>query len=127
LSPVGGQTGGGAIGDALFWAESALLGTTGTVVAIIAVAMLGYGMLFGRIDLRRSVSVVLGCFIIFGSHAIVSGVIAAVGEDGGGQASREPTLTPGESDLPPAHGASPAPVQPADKADPFAGAAVPSS
>jgi type IV secretory pathway VirB2 component (pilin) len=124
LSPVSGQTGGGAIGDALVWVESAMLGTTGTVVAIIAVAALGYGMLFGRTDIRRGVAVVLGCFILFGSHAIVSGIIGAVGQDGGGQAPPEPVAA--TLDFAPARPASPAPAEPGERPDPYAGAAVPS-
>ena len=54
-----------------------MLGTAATVTAVIAVAIVGYMMLTGRIDWRRGAIVILGCFILFGAATIVAGIQAA--------------------------------------------------
>jgi type IV secretion system protein VirB2 len=56
------------------WISSTLLGSTATTIAVIAVALVGFMMLTGRFHVRRSLSVLLGCFILFGATAIVSGL-----------------------------------------------------
>ena len=43
-------------------------------VAVIAVAMVGFMMLTGRLNWRFGATVIIGCFILFGSAAIVSGI-----------------------------------------------------
>ena len=64
---------------AMQWLEGTLLGNLATTAAVIAVAAVGYMMLTGRIEWRRGLTVVVGCFIIFGSVAIVSGIRALAG------------------------------------------------
>jgi len=59
---------------ALEWVQGTLLGNLATTAAVIAVAVVGFMMLTGRIDWRRGLTVVVGCFIIFGAVAIVSGI-----------------------------------------------------
>ena len=59
---------------ALQWVQGTLLGNLATTAAVIAVAVVGFMMLTGRIDWRRGLTVVVGCFIVFGSVAIVSGI-----------------------------------------------------
>lgn len=59
---------------ALQWIEGTLLGNLATTAAVIAVAMVGFLMLTGRIEWRRGLTVVIGCFIIFGATAIVAGI-----------------------------------------------------
>lgn len=59
---------------ALQWIEGTLLGNLATTAAVIAVAMVGFLMLTGRIEWRRGLTVVVGCFIIFGATAIVAGI-----------------------------------------------------
>jgi type IV secretory pathway VirB2 component (pilin) len=59
---------------ALQWIQGTLLGNLATTAAVIAVAMVGYLMLTGRIEWRRGLTVVIGCFIIFGATAIVAGI-----------------------------------------------------
>jgi type IV secretion system protein VirB2 len=44
------------------------------VAAVIAVAAVGFMMLTGRINWRYGVTVVLGCFILFGAASIVAGI-----------------------------------------------------
>lgn len=64
---------------ALQWIEGTLLGNLATAAAVIAVAMVGFMMLTGRIEWRRGLTVVIGCFIIFGAVAIVSGIRSVAG------------------------------------------------
>jgi type IV secretion system protein VirB2 len=60
--------------NAAHWLEGTLLGTFATVVAVIAVASVGFMMLTGRIDWRRGAVVIFGCFILFGAASIVAGI-----------------------------------------------------
>ena len=57
---------------AILWLQGALLGPAATSVAVICVAALGYRCLTGRIPARRAVTVLLGCFILFGAPGIAS-------------------------------------------------------
>jgi type IV secretion system protein VirB2 len=59
-----------ALVTAARWVSDALLGTEATIAAILAVAFIGFAMLVGRINWRRGMSVVLGCFILFGARGI---------------------------------------------------------
>jgi hypothetical protein len=106
--------------SAIGWLEGTLLGTLATIAAAIAVAVVGLIMLTGRMDVRRSVRVILGCFIIFGASTIASGLVAAMSSssgDPGSDSVEQPVLAP------------PAPVVPVNSvpavSDPYAGAAVP--
>lgn len=73
--------GSGPIVAALGWLQGTLLGNVATAVAVMAVAAVGFMMLTGRINWRFGATVILGCFILFGAGAIVSGIqsAAAVG------------------------------------------------
>jgi type IV secretory pathway VirB2 component (pilin) len=108
---------GSVIGDGIFWMQGAVLGTTATVVAIIAVATVGLLMLTGRLGLRRGLTVVLGCFILFGASGIAS---TLTGQSG--TAKEQRLLPPKTNALMQAQGAS----QPSSY-DPYAGASVPST
>ena len=66
--------GSGVIVAAVRWLEGTLLGTIATVVAVIAVASVGFLMLTGRINWRYGATVILGCFILFGAASIVAGI-----------------------------------------------------
>ena len=66
--------GSGVIVSAVQWLQGTLLGTIATVVAVIAVAAVGFLMLTGRINWRYGVTVVVGCFILFGAASIVAGI-----------------------------------------------------
>jgi type IV secretion system protein VirB2 len=59
---------------ALDWVQGTLLGNLATTAAVIAVAAVGFLMLTGRIDWRRGLTVVIGCFILFGAVSIVAGI-----------------------------------------------------
>lgn len=59
---------------ALEWVQGTLLGNLATTAAVIAVAVVGYMMLTGRMEWRRGLMVVVGAFIIFGAVSIVAGI-----------------------------------------------------
>lgn len=65
--------------NAVSWLQGTLLGTVATVVAVIAVASVGFLMLTGRMNWRYGVTVILGCFILFGAASIVAGIQATAG------------------------------------------------
>ena len=64
---------------AVQWLQGTLLGTIATVVAVIAVASVGFLMLTGRINWRYGATVILGCFILFGAASIVAGIQSTAG------------------------------------------------
>ena len=66
--------GSGVIVSAVQWLQGTLLGTIATVVAVIAVASVGFLMLTGRINWRYGATVIVGCFILFGAASIVAGI-----------------------------------------------------
>jgi hypothetical protein len=81
-------------------------------------------MLTGRVDLRRGVSVVIGCFILFGASSIVAGFRS--------YATAPDQFAPIPTTPPPMLAATVPLRQPIDAAgkspalvDPYAGAAVP--
>lgn len=69
--------GSGPIVGALQWLQGTMLGTVATVVAVMAVAAVGFMMLTGRMNWRYGGVVILGCFILFGAASIVGGIQAA--------------------------------------------------
>lgn len=69
--------GSGAIVGAVQWLQGTLLGTVATVVAVIAIAVVGFMMLTGRLNWRYGATVILGCFILFGAASIVGGIQSA--------------------------------------------------
>lgn len=71
--------GSGPIVAALGWLQGTLLGNVATAVAVMAVAAVGFMMLTGRMNWRFGATVIIGCFILFGASAIVSGIQQAAG------------------------------------------------
>lgn len=69
--------GSGVIVSAVEWLQGTLMGTVATVVAVIAVAAVGFMMLTGRVNWRHGALVILGCFVLFGAASIVAGIRAA--------------------------------------------------
>ena len=102
---------------AAHWVEQLLTGTVATTVAVIAVAWLGYLTLSGRIDLRRALATLLGCFVLFGAPVIAQGLMRLSEVSGGPSSSVE--AAPAVSFPTPLASVSPAIV------DPYAGASVP--
>jgi type IV secretory pathway VirB2 component (pilin) len=100
---------------AVSWLDQLVLGSVAQTIAVIAVASVGLLLLSGRIDVRRGVQVIVGCFLVFGASSIASGIMTAT------EGTRSPPIA--ESSLPPT---PPAPVAVAAVPyDPYAGAAMP--
>lgn len=108
---------------AVGWVQGTLLGTVATVVATISVAALGLMMLSGRLPLRRGLSAIFGCFILFGASTAATSIRDAMAGVGGGEEWTPPPPPPPRLVVPPP---APAPQPAKPNADPFAGAAVPS-
>lgn len=104
---------------AVAWLQATLLGTVATVIAIIAVASIGFMLLTGRVNVRSSAVAVLGCFVLFGASTIVMGLQLAIGR---GEATL-PLQAP-VAPLPPIAAPVP-PLPPSTANDPYAGASVP--
>ncbi len=71
--------GSGPIEGAVLWLQGTLLGNVATAVAVMAVAVVGFMMLTGRINWRYGATVVVGLFIVFGAASIVAGIRSAAG------------------------------------------------
>lgn len=73
---------------AMAWIEGTLLGTIATTIAILCIATVGLMMFSGRLDMRRGLVVVLGCFVLFGASTIADGLREA--HDGADKAALAP-------------------------------------
>ena len=73
----GASRGSGPIVAAVDWVQATLLGNIATTVAVIAVAIVGFMMLTGRINWRHGAMVIVGCFVLFGATVIVAGIQTA--------------------------------------------------
>jgi len=73
-SVAGDPAGSSPLLAAADWVQGTLMGNLATTAAVIAVAVVGFLMLTGRIEWRRGLTVIVGCFIIFGAAAIVAGI-----------------------------------------------------
>lgn len=109
--------GSNSVVDATHWIDGVLLGPIATSIAVVAVALLGFAMLIGRIDIRRALSVLLGCFLLFGARGIAEGLrtVGANGEAPPMSAGPPPPVYPNISKT---HGNN------SNAFDPYAGAAV---
>ena len=81
---------------AVAWSQGALLGTAATSIAVICVAGVGYQFLAGRIPARRAITVIFGCFILFGAPGIAMALSALAGREPVGDTVEQgpPKLTP---------------------------------
>lgn len=106
------------IAAGLAWVQGAALGSTATAIAVIAVAVIGMLALSGRIELRRSVTTIIGCFLLFGAAGIASGLIEKRSQDTLDNLNAKGDSAPLEHSFQKKHVQSPA-------YDPYAGASVP--
>lgn len=106
-----------ALVGAVVWVSAALTGSVATAVAVIAIASIGLLMLSGRIDVRRALQAILGCFILFGASSIAAGIVGSI----------ENSAVPGDAQVaaPPPAPNYPQPAAASLPPDPYAGAAVP--
>ncbi|MCI4590391.1 TrbC/VirB2 family protein [Sphingobium sp. BYY-5] len=98
---------------AIGWIETLLLGSTATIAATLAVAIVGFLLLEGRLDWRRGVRTLIGCFLIFGAPVIAAGLLAPASR------TAVPREIAAETEIPPP------PPRPPEHYDPYAGAALP--
>ena len=77
-------SGSGPIVGALQWLQGTLLGTAATVVAVIAVAVVGFLMLAGRMNWRYGATVIIGS-----SSCWAASIVAASSHRRGGGLLRE--------------------------------------
>lgn len=74
ITPV--STGGsGPLVAAVDWAADLLTGSLGTSIAILGIAGVGLGLLYGHVSARRAMTVIAGCFILFGAQSIARGLV----------------------------------------------------
>jgi len=71
-------SGSSSLVHAVQWLQGTLLGTIATTTAVMMVASIGFMMLTGRVDIRRGVTIIIGCFVLFGAQSIGSGIMSAV-------------------------------------------------
>lgn len=105
-----------AITAASAWISNLLFGPLANIIAVIAVAWIGFAMLSGRIDIRRGLTVVLGCFLLFGARGIAEGLRSSAMSEAVPIAASVPP--------PPAFASPPLQNTTPNGYDPYAGAAV---
>ena len=104
------------LGAASEWTQGMLGGSLATSLCVIAVAILGLLLLTGRLHFRRSIEVVLGCFLLLGAGLLATelqqlGQGVAGEQTAGGEQIIVPQAPPTQPP-PPAH------------YDPYAGASL---
>lgn len=97
------------------WIQGVLLGTIGTAVAVLAVSSVGLLMLAGRVPVKRGMTVVVGCFVLFSAGSIAGALVASAG-------GRSEPAVQNPAPAPPSYTPSLPRVAPYD---PYAGASVP--
>lgn len=96
----------GSLPTAVEWVEQLLIGSLGTSIAVLAIAMLGCAMLLGRVRIGDGLRTIFGCFLLFGAPIVGQSLLGMTQRIGSG------TITPVTSaeDLPTARPKSPVPV-----------------
>lgn len=110
--------GASALASAIDWLLGVFLGPVATAIAVIAVATIGFLALSGRVDFRRAMRVILGCFILFGASSIAAAIQSAAGQFG--QVAEPSRASPAPRPPIPVL----RPPEPQQAYDPYAGAAV---
>jgi type IV secretory pathway VirB2 component (pilin) len=105
------------ISNAVNWISDLLFGPLATAIAVIAIAWIGIAMLSGRIDIRRGLSVIFGCFLLFGARGVADGLTSS--EFNENQQSISTVSPPPNFPIPP-----PTAANNTNAFDPYAGAAV---
>jgi type IV secretory pathway VirB2 component (pilin) len=105
-----------AITSATIWISDLLFGPLATSIAIIAIAWVGFSMLSGRIEIRRGLAVVFGCFLLFGAKGIAEGLRSTATIEGAPPVANAPP--------PPNFQKSSPSANKTDAYDPYAGASV---
>jgi type IV secretion system protein VirB2 len=109
------DSGGAPMVQSAGWIEGVMLGEFALGVCVVAVAFIGALMLTGRLPLRESARVVVGCFVLLGAPVIARGFV------GGGSGVIEASSLPPPVAVP---FESPRPDLPPANLDPYAGASL---
>lgn len=99
--------------DATAWLTDLMIGSLAVGLCVIAVALVGFAALTGRMPIRRGARVVLGCFVLLGAPLIASG-LAGFWQESYTTPSPPPALPASEPREP----------LPAATYDPYAGASL---
>ncbi|MCT2401850.1 TrbC/VirB2 family protein [Novosphingobium mangrovi (ex Huang et al. 2023)] len=97
------------------WFVELLMGSLGMSMAVLALAAVGLAMLHGRLSVRETARVALGCFILFGAPTIARGLAGLASSVTGTPAQVYNTPPPPIA----------VPTAPQPNRDPYAGASVP--
>lgn len=114
MSGAGTYSANSALASSVDWVAGVLTGSVGSAIGVLAIAAAGFALLRGHLPVMRGVTVVLGCFVLFGAHSIAVALMALAGRDA---ASAYPSAPPAVPSAPPA-------TKP-PAYDPYAGASVP--
>ena len=103
------------VGAASQWTLGVLGGSLASSLCVIAIAILGFLLLTGRLGVRRSAEVVLGCFLLLGAGLLAGQLQKLAGAAGWNGAERDAIIQP-----------QPEPPHPPPSAnyDPYAGASL---
>lgn len=94
------------------WLAAVLTGSAAVAASVLAVAGVGFLMLYGALPARKAARVAVGCFIVFSASAIATGIVGSFARPPEEpQQEQRPLYTP----------ATPR----ASSADPYGGASVP--
>jgi type IV secretory pathway VirB2 component (pilin) len=66
----------GSIASSVEWIQDLLTGQLSVALSVLAIALLGYAMLLGRVQLAAAARVVVGCFILSGASTIATTLLA---------------------------------------------------
>ena len=103
-----------AVVAAANWLAGTLFGPVGLALCVVAVAMVGFMMLNGRLTVFHALRVLVGCFVLLGAPTIAISFLG-FGEDAG--------VRPPEIDFTPTVPSPPRNPPPANY-DPYAGASL---
>src|SRR5690606_9241266 len=84
----------GAIHTASEWLTFTIAGTLAATLCVLAVALVGFMLLAGRVAVRDGVRVVIGCFILLGAPSIAVELHRSAGGSSSGGLSQPSLGTP---------------------------------
>lgn len=68
---------GSPLAESAIWASQLLIGSLATSIAVLAIALVGFAALQGRLSWRDGARVVVGCFIMFGASSIAAALLGS--------------------------------------------------
>lgn len=101
------------LADAVAWTADLVSGSLAVGLCVIAVALVGFAALTGRMPIRMGARVVLGCFVLLGAPVIASG-LSGLWQDTGSAPPPAPQTAPTDQREP----------LPQATYDPYAGASI---